>query len=200
MICRGFVVDHIFDHLQLWTTWKQCLQEHPKASFSDTKAPKSLVNQGKNRCRFVLDVDAAGSNPVTPAKIYALCTKKSVIFVRLGLVFCLLSLKRSLIKRPQFFCPNALFRHRIPVLQIFKAILEVFFEKPFSLLIATQILRADRFNVPSLHIKQRSCLCTIRYRRCCGHSCNPCPSDKPPRVRSVLHLGNERTKAHFYLL
>ena len=61
-------LDHIFDHLRLWTTWKQCLQEHPKASFSDTKAPKSLVNQAKNRCRFVWDVDAAGSNPVTPTK------------------------------------------------------------------------------------------------------------------------------------
>ena len=59
-------LDHSFDHLRLWTTWKQCLQEHPKASFSDTKAPKSLVNHGKNRLRFLWDVDAAGSNPVTP--------------------------------------------------------------------------------------------------------------------------------------
>jgi len=59
-------LDHSFDHLRLWTTWKQCLQEHPKASFSDTKAPKSLVNQGKNRYIFLWDVDAAGSNPVTP--------------------------------------------------------------------------------------------------------------------------------------
>ena len=69
MICGRFVVDHIFDHLQLRTTWKQCLQEHPKAPFSDTKAPKSLVNQGENRLRFLWDVDAAGSNPVTPTKI-----------------------------------------------------------------------------------------------------------------------------------
>jgi hypothetical protein len=35
----------------------------------DGGAPKSLVNQGKNRGRFVWDVDAAGSNPVTPTKI-----------------------------------------------------------------------------------------------------------------------------------
>ena len=62
-------LDHIFDHLRLRTTWKQCLQEHRKASFSDTKAPKSPRNQGKNRCRFVWEHDAAGSNPVTPTKI-----------------------------------------------------------------------------------------------------------------------------------
>ena len=37
-------LDHSFDHLRLWTTWKQCPQEHSKALFSDTKAPKSLVN------------------------------------------------------------------------------------------------------------------------------------------------------------
>ena len=40
-------LDHSFDHLQLRTTWKQCPQEHPKAPFSDTKAPKSLINQEK---------------------------------------------------------------------------------------------------------------------------------------------------------
>ena len=37
--------------------------------------------------RDVWDVDAAGSNPVTPTKICALCTKKSVLFIRLGLIF-----------------------------------------------------------------------------------------------------------------
>ena len=60
------MVDHSFDHLASRTTWKQCEREHPKASFSDSKVLKSLVNQGKNRCRFVWNVDAAGSNPVTP--------------------------------------------------------------------------------------------------------------------------------------
>ena len=68
VICGWFVLDHSFDHLRIWTTWKQCLQENPKASFSDTKAPKSLVNQAKNRWRFLWDVDAAGSNPATPTK------------------------------------------------------------------------------------------------------------------------------------
>ena len=59
-------LDHTFDHLQTWTTWKQCDGEHRKASFSDTKAPKSLVNQAKNRCRFLWEHDVAGSNPVIP--------------------------------------------------------------------------------------------------------------------------------------
>ena len=61
-------LDHSFDHLQLWTTWKQCDGEHPKASFSDTKVPKSLVNQAKNRCRFLGVVEAASSSLVTQTK------------------------------------------------------------------------------------------------------------------------------------
>ena len=28
-------LDHSFDHLRLWTTWKQCEREHPKAPISD---------------------------------------------------------------------------------------------------------------------------------------------------------------------
>jgi len=51
-------LDYIFDHLRLWTTWKQCRQEHQKASYLDSKAPKSLVNQAKNRYRFVRDHEA----------------------------------------------------------------------------------------------------------------------------------------------
>ena len=62
-------LDHSFDHLQLRTTWKQCEREHPKASFLDSKAPKSPRNQAKNRCRFVWERDFAGSIPVTPTKI-----------------------------------------------------------------------------------------------------------------------------------
>ena len=79
MICGRFVVDHSFDHLQPRTTWKQCEREHPKASFSDTKAPKSHRNQAKNRCRFVWEQDVAGSNPVIPTKTRLLSC---------GLVFC----------------------------------------------------------------------------------------------------------------
>ena len=61
-------LDHTFDHLQTWTVWKQCERKHLKASFSDSKAPKSLVNQAKNRCRFLWEHDVAGSNPVIPTK------------------------------------------------------------------------------------------------------------------------------------
>ena len=62
-------LDHTFDHLRRWTTWKQCLQEHPKAPILDSKAPKSLVNQAKNRLFSVWEQDAAGSSPVTSTKI-----------------------------------------------------------------------------------------------------------------------------------
>ena len=41
--------DHIFDHLQSWTTWKQCSQEHTKALLSDTKALKNIRNHVKNK-------------------------------------------------------------------------------------------------------------------------------------------------------
>ena len=58
--------------------------------------------------RDVWDVDAAGSNPVTPTKICALCTKKSVLFIRLGLIFCLLSPTCSFAKRPQFLAKRFL--------------------------------------------------------------------------------------------
>ena len=61
-------LDHSFDHLRLWTTWKQCLQEHPKALFSDTKAPKKRKNHAKNRYRLLWEHDVAGSNPVIPTK------------------------------------------------------------------------------------------------------------------------------------
>ena len=47
--------DHIFDHLQTRTTWKQCSQEHPKAPFLDTKAPKITRNYTKNLCICVRD-------------------------------------------------------------------------------------------------------------------------------------------------
>ncbi len=67
--------------------------------------------------RDVWDVDAAGSNPVTPTKICDFRTKKSVLFARLGLIFCLFSTTYSAIKRPQFFTQTFSFgtRHRFGV-------------------------------------------------------------------------------------
>ena len=58
-------LDHTFDHLRSWTMWKQYLREHRKAPISDSKASKSLVNQGKNRFRFVRVLEAASSSPAT---------------------------------------------------------------------------------------------------------------------------------------
>ena len=47
--------DHIFDHLQTRTTWKQCSQEHGLAPFLDTKAHKITRNYTKNLCRTLRD-------------------------------------------------------------------------------------------------------------------------------------------------
>ena len=67
MIC-DLRSDHSFDHLQVRTTWEIWTLRHEKARFSDEKARKSTQNEAKNRCFCVWDVDAAGSNPVTPTK------------------------------------------------------------------------------------------------------------------------------------
>ena len=63
---RFWGADHNLDHLQVWTTWELWTLRHEKARVSDEKARKSTQNEAKNRCFCVWDVDAAGSNPVTP--------------------------------------------------------------------------------------------------------------------------------------
>ena len=74
-------LDHIFDHLPIRTTWKQCDGEHRKASFSDTKAPKSPRNQEKNYALTLRDAEAAGSSPVTSTNKNALLsTDKGAFF------------------------------------------------------------------------------------------------------------------------
>ncbi len=60
--------DHIFDHLQTRTTWKQCSQEHGLAPFLDTKAPKITRNYTKNLCRTLRDHKVVGSIPVASIK------------------------------------------------------------------------------------------------------------------------------------
>ena len=67
VIC-GLRSDHNLDHLQVWTTWELWTLRHEKARFSDKKAPKSAQNEAKDGYCFLWDVDAAGSNPVTPTK------------------------------------------------------------------------------------------------------------------------------------
>ena len=62
--------DHIFDHLQVRTTWELWTLRHEKARFSDKKAPKSTRNEAKDGYCFLWEHDAAGSNPVTPTKPY----------------------------------------------------------------------------------------------------------------------------------
>ena len=58
--------DHIFDHLQTRTTWKQCQQEHGLAPFLDTKAPKITRNYTKNLCRTLRDAKVVGSRDERP--------------------------------------------------------------------------------------------------------------------------------------
>ena len=65
---RFWSADHNLDHLQVWTTWELWTLWHVKARVSDEKARKSTQNDAKKRVRAVWDVDAAGSNPVTPTK------------------------------------------------------------------------------------------------------------------------------------
>ena len=77
MDLRCWGADHNLDHLHVWTTWKLWVLQHVKARFSDEKARKSTQNEAKNRCFCVWDVDAAGSNPVTPTKIAVLTAVKA---------------------------------------------------------------------------------------------------------------------------
>ena len=48
--------------------WKQCFEEHTKAPFLDTKAPKITRNYTKNLCRTLRDAKVVGSNPVASTK------------------------------------------------------------------------------------------------------------------------------------
>ena len=76
-------LDHTFDHLPIRTMWKQCEREHRKASFSDTKAPKSPRNQEKNYHLTLRVLEAASSSPATPTIEKALASARtfSVRFV-----------------------------------------------------------------------------------------------------------------------
>ena len=106
---QNTALDHIFDHLQTRTTWKQCSQEHTKAPFLDTKAPKITRNYTKNLCICVRDAKVVGSNPVASTKNNGQHSRYPLFFC---CVFCLqikvfqrfLSFAKSHIIFPQKIC------------------------------------------------------------------------------------------------
>ena len=59
----------MFDHLAVWTTWKQCKQEYRKASVTDMKGLKILGKQIKNFPKCLRDQEVVGSSPVASTKI-----------------------------------------------------------------------------------------------------------------------------------
>ena len=70
----GRRVDHNFDHLQDWTIWKQCAQEHLKASFADAKALEIIKKDIKNRPGALRDQEVVGSSPVASTiKVKHIC-------------------------------------------------------------------------------------------------------------------------------
>ena len=88
MIC-DLRADHRFDHLRLRTTWEIWTLWHEKARVSDKKAPKSTQNEAKDYCCFLWDVDAAGSNPVTPtiSSVHNISYEHSIFFACVYLIF-----------------------------------------------------------------------------------------------------------------
>ena len=56
--------DHMFDHLRIWTTWKQWEQEYRKASVADTKDLEMLGKSIKNFLLCLRDQKVVGSSPV----------------------------------------------------------------------------------------------------------------------------------------
>ena len=59
-------VDHITDHLPFRSIRKQWTEEWRRAQFSERKGAEKAIFSGNCLHRSVWDVDAAGSNPVTP--------------------------------------------------------------------------------------------------------------------------------------
>ena len=51
----------MFDHLRIWTTWKQCEQEYRKASVADTKDLEMLGKSIKNFLLCLRDQKVVGS-------------------------------------------------------------------------------------------------------------------------------------------
>ena len=58
----------MFDHLRIWTTWKQCEEEYRKALVADAKDLEMLGKQTKNFLLCLRDAKVVGSNPVASTK------------------------------------------------------------------------------------------------------------------------------------
>ena len=58
----------MFDHLRIWTTWKQWEQEYRKASVADTKDLEMLGKSIKNFLLCLRDQEVVGSSPVASTK------------------------------------------------------------------------------------------------------------------------------------
>ena len=78
----GGFSDHRTDHRRFRSTRNQWRQKVPKAFFPEQKGSKATQKYRKKRILSLWDVDAAGSNPVTPIKrlwdanlrVFFLCT------------------------------------------------------------------------------------------------------------------------------
>ena len=82
---RELVLDHTFDHLRIWTMWKQCEQEHIIAPFSDTKALEILKKETKNCSTRIRDQKVVSSSPVASTKNNGWCSHYPLFFY---CVFC----------------------------------------------------------------------------------------------------------------
>ena len=70
----------MFDHLRIWTTWKQCEQEYRKALVADTKDLEMLGKQIKNFLLCLRDQKVVGSSPVASTTEKVLKQKDSRLF------------------------------------------------------------------------------------------------------------------------
>ena len=81
---------------------------------------------------------------------FVLHTQKISPFLKIRTDFLFIISNPLIRQNTTFLLQNALFQHKTPILQIFRAILKCFLKNSFSLLPPTQILRADNGFLPAL--------------------------------------------------
>jgi len=138
-------LDHSFDHLQLRTTWKQCPQEHPKAPFSDTKAPKSLINQEKI-CADLFGTSMPQVRILSLRPKFVLYALKISPFHKIRTDFLFIISNFFFCQKTTVFSKTLSFGTRHRFRAFFSFIFLVLFKIPFLLITAMQILRADDFS------------------------------------------------------